>query len=458
MGAIIISIILIGLFLIATESLNRMNKAAVAMFFGVSCWLLYIAFGSDFVISQHPVQFFSYISSHAINAMAVKDFIAHNIFTEYIFRGAQVVLYFLATMTIVEVLNNNGCFDFIGEWLRSKRPITLLWVLAIITFLLSANLDNTTTACLMLGIMHPVFQDERMRKIYGAVIILAANCGGASTVIGDLTTLTLWTDGLITPTAYSMMVMPALVVALGTTLTLISLRLPARIHLGTHIPPYRGDDTILNRWQRMIMFFVGAGGLWFIPTFHRITQLPPFLGAMCVLSLLWIVNELCNRSLLGSDQMVRKRLPLALQYVNIQNLLFFIGLTLMFGAATETGLLQKGFTWLASAGDSMAYGVGIAGGLLSGVLGNVTTLLGLTAFFEQPNLAAVANPAHFWPLLSYTTAVGGSLLATGTITGLVLMRMENVSLKWYATHVMPKVFAGWLARLAVLFVMMYFWN
>ena len=312
MGAIIISIILIGLFLIATESLNRMNKAAVAMFFGVSCWLLYIAFGSDFVISQHPVQFFSYISSHAINAMAVKDFIAHNIFTEYIFRGAQVVLYFLATMTIVEVLNNNGCFDFIGEWLRSKRPITLLWVLAIITFLLSANLDNTTTACLMLGIMHPVFQDERMRKIYGAVIILAANCGGASTVIGDLTTLTLWTDGLITPTAYSMMVMPALVVALGTTLTLISLRLPARIHLGTHIPPYRGDDTILNRWQRMIMFFVGAGGLWFIPTFHRITQLPPFLGAMCVLSLLWIVNELCNRSLLGSDQMVRKRLPLSL--------------------------------------------------------------------------------------------------------------------------------------------------
>ena len=458
MGAIIISIILIGLFLIATESLNRMNKAAVAMFFGVSCWLLYIAFGSDFVISQHPVQFFSYISSHAINAMAVKDFIAHNIFTEYIFRGAQVVLYFLATMTIVEVLNNNGCFDFIGEWLRSKRPVTLLWVLAIITFLLSANLDNTTTACLMLGIMHPVFQDERMRKIYGAVIILAANCGGASTVIGDLTTLTLWTDGLITPTAYSMMVMPALVVALGTTLTLISLRLPARIHLGTHIPPYRGDDTILNRWQRMIMFFVGAGGLWFIPTFHRITQLPPFLGAMCVLSLLWIVNELCNRSLLGSDQMVRKRLPLALQYVNIQNLLFFIGLTLMFGAATETGLLQKGFTWLASAGDSMAYGVGIAGGLLSGVLGNVTTLLGLTAFFEHPNLASVANPAHFWPLLSYTTAVGGSLLATGTITGLVLMRMENVSLKWYATHVMPKVFAGWLAGLAVFFVMMYFWN
>ena len=458
MGAIIISIILIGLFLIATESLNRMNKAAVAMFFGVSCWLLYIAFGSDFVISQHPVQFFSYISSHAINAMAVKDFIAHNIFTEYIFRGAQVVLYFLATMTIVEVLNNNGCFDFIGEWLRSKRPITLLWVLAIITFLLSANLDNTTTACLMLGIMHPVFQDERMRKIYGAVIILAANCGGASTVIGDLTTLTLWTDGLITPTAYSMMVMPALVVALGTTLTLMSLRLPARIHLGTHIPPYRGDDTILNRWQRMIMFFVGAGGLWFIPTFHRITQLPPFLGAMCVLSLLWIVNELCNRSLLGSDQMVRKRLPLALQYVNIQNLLFFIGLTLMFGAATETGLLQKGYTWLASAGDSMAYGVGIAGGLLSGVLGNVTTLLGLTAFFEHPNLASVANPAHFWPLLSYTTAVGGSLLATGTITGLVLMRMENVSLKWYATHVMPKVFAGWLAGLAVFFVMMYFWN
>ena len=458
MGAIIISIILIGLFLIATESLNRMNKAAVAMFVGVSCWLLYIAFGSDFVISQHPVQFFSYISSHAINAMAVKDFIAHNIFTEYIFRGAQVVLYFLATMTIVEVLTNNGCFDFIGEWLRSKRPITLLWVLAIITFLLSANLDNTTTACLMLGIMHPVFQDERMRKIYGAAIILAANCGGAATVIGDLTTLTLWTDGLITPTAYSMMVMPSLVVALGTTLTLMSLRLPARIHLGTHIPPYRGDDTILNRWQRMIMFFVGAGGLWFIPTFHRITQLPPFLGAMCVLSLLWIVNELCNRSLLGSDQMVRKRQPLALQYVNIQNLLFFIGLTLMFGAATETGLLQKGYSWLASAGDYMAYGTGIIGGLLSGVLGNVATLLGLTALFEQPDLAAATNPDFFWPLLSYTTAVGGSLLATGTITGLVLMRMENVSLKWYATHVMPKVFAGWLAGLAVLFIMMYILN
>lgn len=192
---VIISILLVGLLLIATENINKMNKAAVAMFVGVICWLLYIGYGTHFVIAEHQIDFLSYLSNHTVSNSSVKEFIAGSIFFKYIGNVAQVVLFLLGTMTIVEVLNNNGCFDFIREWLRTRNPRRFLCVLTALTFVLSANLDNLTTVCLMLGIMHAMIADDKQRMIYGSVIIIAANCGGAFTVIGDVTSLAFWSNG-----------------------------------------------------------------------------------------------------------------------------------------------------------------------------------------------------------------------------------------------------------------------
>ncbi|MDO4929832.1 MAG: sodium:proton antiporter NhaD [Bacteroidales bacterium] len=454
---IIISIIVLGLVLIATESINRMNKAAVAMFMGVICWLLYIGYGTSFVVSEHQIDFLSYLSNHTVSASSVKAFIANSIFFQYIVNAAEVVLFLLGTMTIVEVLNNNGCFDFVQEWLRTRNPRRFLWTLASFTFILSANLDNLTTVCLMLGIMHVMISDDKQRMIFGSVIVVAANCGGAFTVIGDVTSLTIWINGLITPTTYSATVFLPCLAALVTILLLVSHSLPHRLSLARTIPPYRGDDTVLTRPQRLLMLLVGIGGLWFIPTFHRITLLPPFVGALCVLSLLWIVNELCNRSLLSSDQMVNKRQPLALQYISIQHILFFIGLTLAFGAIKETGILERFFEWSTMKLHNI-YIIGAAMGFISAVFNNVTTVLANLCVFApdlvqaHPELnGSFGMDGLFWPLLSYSTAVGSSLLSIGTMAGFALMRIEGVKLRWYVRHISGKIFAGWVVGFFVFY-------
>ena len=456
---IIIAILLSGLLLIATENFNKMNKAAVAMFMGILCWLLYIGYGTSFVVSEHQIDFLSFLSDHSVTEQSVKQFIASDIFVKYSVTAAEIAIFLVATISIVEVLNNNGCFDFIQEWLRTYSPTRFLWIIASITFILSANMDNVTTVCLMLAIMHSMVADDKARLLYGAVIVLAANCGGAFTVIGDVTSLTLWVKGLVTPTNYtSLLVLPSFA-ALTTVLILVSRSLPRHLRLVHTVAPYRGDDTILTRSQRLLLLFVGIGGLWFIPTFHRITLLPPFVGALCVLALLWIVNELCNRSLLHSDQMVKKRLPMALQYSNIQNILFFIGLTLTLGAVTETGCISDFFNWLTNHLTDNVYIIGVVMGLLSSVLNNVTTLLGSIAMFSQDAIQShpeigylFAQDGSFWPLLSYTTAMGGSLFSIGSLAGYAFMRMENVSFRWYIRHFAGKVLAGWLVGLVVFYL------
>lgn len=455
---VIISILLIGLLLIATENVNKMNKAAVAMFVGVICWLLYIGYGTRFVVAEHQIDFLSYLSNHTVSNTSVKEFIADSIFFKYIVHSAEVVLYLLGTMTIVEVLNNNGCFDFIREWLRTRNPRRFLWVLTALTFILSANLDNLTTACLMLGIMHAMIADDKQRMIYGSVIIISANCGGAFTVIGDVTSLAFWTNGLISPTNYAATVFLPCLAALVTIILLVMRTLPHRLSLVQSVAPYRGDDTILTRWQRLFMLFVGIGGLWFIPTFHRITLLPPFLGALCVLSLLWIVNEFCNSSLMVSDQMVKKRQPLALQYANIQHILFFIGLTLAFGAIEETGILDRFFEWSTTELQNV-YLIGTVMGALSALFNNVTTVVANISIFAPDVVkshselyANFGEEGLYWPVLSYTTAVGSSMLSIGTMAGFALMRMEGVKLRWYVRHISGKVLAGWLVGLLVFYL------
>jgi Na+/H+ antiporter NhaD/arsenite permease-like protein len=456
---LIISVMLLGFFLVSTERLNKMNKAAVAMFTGVLCWMIYIIYGSHFLVAEHQVDFLSYLSAHGVEGTSVKEYIAEHVFLGYAMRASEVVLFLLAVMTIVEVLNNNGCFDFISEWLRTNNARRFLWILAVVTFILSANIDNLITVCLMLPIMHSVIAVPKHRMIMGSVIVIAANLGGAFTVIGDVSSFSLWVEGLVTPTNYAMLLAVPSVAVLITFVLLVQRSLPERIALSQVVLPYRGDDTVFTRNQRLLLLFVGIGGLWFIPSFHRITALPPFVGALCVLAMLWIVNELCNRSLLSSDQMIKKRHPVALQYANIQNMLFYIGLTLTMGAVTETGALEKLFTWLFVDLKSNVYIVGAVVGAVSAFVNNVVALLANISLFSgdlvqlHPEIASkFATDGSYWAFVSFASSLGGSLFCIGTFSGFVLMRMEDVTLRWYFRHITPKVLTGWVLGMLVFYI------
>ena len=448
MTLIIVLMLLLGYLLIATGHLTGVNKAAIAMFLGTIGWVVYICWGTDFVMAQHPHEYAEFLAGEEPSSDAVKFFIYDGIFLNYVGRAASIVMFLLATMSIIEILNNNGCFDFIQSWIKTRNPKRLLWTITFATFVISANLDNLTTATMMLVIMRGIVQNRRQRMLIGSAIVIAANCGGCFTVIGDPTGLLLWGNGAVTATSFS------------KTLAL-------RLDTQWSPMPYRGDDTNLNQWQRIVMLFVGIGGLWFIPTFHNITKLSPFLGALCVLSVLWVVNEAFNRKLMNADQTVSRRIPQALRYGSIQQMLFVMGIMLGMGVVTETGVFGDVAAWI----DDNIHNiwiVGIFSGLLSSIVDTFTIAISnislypivesqqLGIWYDADYMANFVENGAYWKVVAFATAAGGCLLSVGSVSGIALMKMEHVHLGWYLKNVSPKVLIGWLTGMAVLWAEIYF--
>ena len=449
MTLIIVLMFVAAYLLIATGHFTGVNKAAIAMFLGTAGWVVYVCYGTDFVMQQHPADYLEYLSGRTPNSETVKYFICENVFLKYVGKAAAIVMFLLATMSIIELLNNNGCFDFISEWIRTRNSKRLLWTITLATFIISANLDNLTTTTMMLVIMNNVLQSGRQRMLVGSAIVLAATCGGCFTVIGDPVGLILWGDGVVTASHFSAyMLLPALIAWIVPTM-LINRELPDRLDTEWIASPYRSDDTRLNRWQRLVMLFVGIGGLWFIPTFHNITKLSPFLGALCVLSVLWLVNEAFNRRLMNADQMAQRRIPRALQYGTIQQILFVMGIMMGMGVMLETGVLGDIGIWLAETFHNN-WLLGIGAGLLSAVADSFTVGLNHIMLYPLAESGEMAVNGAYWMIMVFSTAVGGCLLCVGSVSGVALMKMEHVRLGWYLRHLTSKVAVGWLLGLAVL--------
>lgn len=461
MTIVIVTILIIGYFLIATEKYTNVNKAAVAIFVGTFGWILYICYGTDFVMSQHARDYMLFLDGAQPSSALVKQFIAQNIFLKYVGKASEIVLFLLATMTIVEILQNNGCFDFISQLLRTRSSKKMLWMLSVVTFILSANLDNLTTTVMMLTIMHGIVSRQRERMILGCAIVLSANCGGALTVIGAPTGLLLWNMGAVTATNFSMSLVIPCLIAWVVPVWWMGRSLPTRIETEWITMPYRGDDTRLTVWQRVLMLFVGIGGLWFIPTFHNITKLSPFLGALCVLAVLWIVNEVVNRKLMNSDEMILRRIPRVVQYGVIQMILLVLGIMLAVGVVKETGVLATLGHWMDdNVGNLLA--VGLITQTLSMVLDNFTTAMSMVSLHDTvvgtvqtlgDDIQYMQN-GSYWKMIAFAAGVGGNALCIGSLSGLALMKMERIRLAWYFRNVGWKALVGSTIGLIVLYAML----
>lgn len=462
MTLLIVTLLLLGYALIATAHLTNINKAAVAMFVCTFGWVLYICYGTDFVMSQHLQDYQEFLLTVGTAHASVKEFIYEHIFIKYVGKAAAILLFLLSTMTIIEILNNNGCFDFVSEWIRTRNSKRLLWTITLATFVISANLDNLTTTTMMLVIMHNIVQSRRQRMLIGTAIVIAANAGGCFTVIGDPVGVYMWDAGAVTATCFSAHLALPAITAWGATTYLIGRALPERLDVEWPPAPYRGDDTNLNRWQRIVMLLVGIGGLWFIPTFHNLTKLSPFLGALCVLSVLWIVHEIFNRKLMSADQMIQRRIPRALQYGSIQQMLFVLAILLGLGVVTETGVFSEVSEWI----DYQIHNVwlvGLVSGLLSGLVDTFT--IGMTnlsmysvvegnidRWVDADYMANFVQNGYFWLIVAYSTAIGGCLLGYANMSGLALIKMERMHIGWYLKNCTLKILAGWLLGFGVLYL------
>lgn len=464
MTVIIVTILFVGFFLIATERLTNINKTAVAIFIGTLGWMLYIGNGSDYIMKQHPEEYLIFLGNEFSSGSMIKQFIAQNIFLKYVGKASEIVLFILATMTIVEILQNNGCFDFISHCMRTRNSKKMLWILSVFTFVLSANLDNLTSTVMALTMMHAVVRNRRQRMLLGCAVAISANCGGALTVIGDPTGLVLWNNGFVTATNYSLSLALPCLAAWCLPVWWIGRSLPEHLDTEWMTMPYRGDDAKLKLWQRVLMFIVGIGGLWFIPTFHNITKLSPFIGALCVLAVLWVVNEIVNRKSMDASDTVQRRVPRVLQYGVIQMILFVMGIMLIVGVVRETGAMDELASFLDREIDNNVWIMGILAGAVSSVLDNFATAMSLISLREADavtylqtimphELLPYVQNGLYWKVIAYASAVGGNILCTGSMSGLALMKMERLHIGWYLKNVGGKAIAGALLGFIIMMVL-----
>lgn len=459
----IVILMLFGYAFICMEHITNVNKATVALFCGVCGWVMFMCVGPHYIQSLHGLEFMNYLGDEAYSVHAVNEYIYKHVFVKHMVQLCCIVMYLLATMAIVEVLSTNECFDFIIDLCRAKTKWRLTWALAVCSFLLSANLDNLASAVIMLTLLGKLVINPRQRCLLGAVVVIAVNCGGCFGVIGDVTSLIIWTHGAVTPTNYSAaLIIPTIVATLIPTY-LIGRKLPDHIDLKRPRVFFRGDDAAMPLWQRLVMLTLGLGGLWFVPTFYRLTMLPPFLGALCVLGVLWVVNEIFNHKRILSGQPVTLTANRPLQYEMLQMIMFFVGVSLCVDLLVEVGAFNN-VARLCHNYIHNIYLLSVVIGFVSAVMDNIALVMTSISIFPiaelQPSLseyaAAFAENGQYWHLVALSGCVGGCLLPIGNTAGYALMKHDGVGIWWYFKFISGKVFVGWIVALGVYFLVDYF--
>jgi len=452
MTLIIVAVLLTGFVLTSTEQMHHINRSTVAIVCGVIAWVIYMLNAGDFVPLMHGDEYREFLDGNVSTSDSLKYFVAGNVVLKYISEACSVILFLIATNTIVEVLHNNGVFDSLIEWLRMRNSRLFLWVISLLTFAISANVDNITTVVLMMSIISQVVRNHHQRVIYACSIFISACMGGCFTAIGDMTSVMLWVRGVITPSAYAAGLFLPAFVSMCVFNVLIGLKLRGRVEIFSALSRYDGDDSFLSAWQKVLLLILGIAGLWFIPSFNYITKLPPFLGSFSVLALIWAVEGIFNLERNGNVLLVQRHYFRNAEFIGMRMVLYFIGISLAIGAFAECGALDFVGNWLEKTVNNV-YIYGVIVGVLSSVLDNVPLMMAGMNLFQVDAVAGSTSEfvqnGIYWQLLSYCCACGGSLLFVGSMAGQAVLEVESIRFKWYIRHYLWRALIAWIVGLGV---------
>ncbi len=452
MTLIIVAVLLVGFVLMSTEQMHHINRATVAMGCGVIAWVIYLLNGGEFVHLMHEEEYLAFLAGGNSTTDGLKWFVAEHVVMKYIVEACSVILFLIATNTIVEVMHNNGLFDALIYWLRMRDSRVFLWIISLLTFAISANVDNLTTVVLVMSIISQIVRNHHQRVIYACSILVSACMGGCFTAIGDMMSLMLWVREAITPSAYAAgLFLPALITTCVFN-ALIGMQLHGRVEIFSVLSRYHGDDSYWSSWQKATLLVLGIVGLWFIPSFHYITKLPPFLGSLSVLALIWAVEGLFNLERNGNVLMVQRHYFRNTEFIGMRLILYFIGVSLCVGALAECGALDFVGTWLEkSVGNVYVYGLIV--GVLSSILDNVPLMMMGMNLFQVDTVAGSASEfvqnGIYWQLLSFCCACGGCLLFVGSMAGQAMLEKERIRFKWCIRHYLWCALVAWMAGLIV---------
>lgn len=403
---LILFIFVIGYAAIIMEHPLKINKTGIALLIAVLCWAVY------FSRSHFPLK---------------EDI---KILGEHVSEISQIIFFLMGAMTLVELIDVHQGFKLITDFIQTKSRIKTLWVVAAFSFFLSSVLDNLTTTILMVSILRKLIPHKKQRILFACMVVVAANAGGAWTPIGDVTTTMLWINGQIT----SLEVMKALfipsVLSVIIPLAIYSfqmrgIRVPMQKGMQVHVKPEPGAKVVL---------VMGLAGLVFVPIFKAMTGLPPFMGMLISLAILWVTTDILHRSI---EQRIHLRVPSVLTKIDMASVLFFLGILLAIGALGASGILLDLSHWLNSTIQNMSL-IATLLGVFSAIIDNVPLVAATMEMYHLP------VDDTFWHMIAYAAGTGGSILIIGSSAGVALMGMEKIDFVDYMKKVSVPVLLGYL--------------
>lgn len=487
---IMVIIFVLGYIAIALEHNIKVDKAASALLIGMLCWGAYAMWPSEHLKVDDEQSIYTLIKDKELreNNEAFVDFLQHEeeeyreeVFknptlyegreripveetkeyvhhyvehglTHHLFEIASILFFLLGAMTIVELIDAHEGFAVITDRIKTTNKVALLWTICLLTFFMSAALDNLTTSIVMISVIRKLIKSQETRWLFGGFIIIAANAGGAWSPIGDVTTTMLWNNGQIPSTGIIItnLIIPSLA-ALLVPLTIASF-----FTKGTVERPVKQEDAThytnpTTTTERNIVFFLGLTGLLFVPVFKTLTHLPPFTGMMLSLGVLWMVTEIMHAS---KNKELRRNLSVitVLQKVDTASVLFFLGILMAVAALQEVGHLAHVAGFLDSAMDGNMYTINISIGLLSAIVDNVPLVAAAQGMYPVSE-GVFAENGMFWQFLAYCAGTGGSALIIGSAAGVAVMGLEKISFGWYLKKISVYAIIGYAAGAAVYYFM-----
>ncbi len=434
----IVVVFVLGYFCIAIESLTKINKAAIALLMFVFCWTIFMIDPGQYIASA--------VGENTAQAVS-------SVMEAHLGNTATTLFFLMGAMTIVELVDQNGGFNFVRGMMSTRSKRALLWRIAFMTFLLSAILDNLTTSIVMVMILRKLVSDHKDRIIYASLVIIAANSGGAFSPIGDVTTIMLWNKGLISAAGVIKEIIVPSLVSMVIPALILQFMLKGELQVA-EAQTTLSESELLTAAQRKTIFFLGVGGLIFVPIFKSITHLPPFVGILLVLGLLWTVTELFYRHLPHTSDKggMQKRVSNMLARIDMSTILFFLGILMAVACLETVGVLTQLGTGLNTAFNGNHFLVTGIIGVLSSIVDNVPLVAGCMGMYPVAEVGDFAQDGVFWQLLAYCAGVGGSMLIIGSAAGVVVMGLEKITFGWYMKHISWIAFVGYIVGILCYFV------
>ncbi len=452
MFILMVVIFVLGYVAIAFEHPLKVDKAASALILGTLCWVAYI-FGAENILSlgySHSWKEFQtlYPTLHGIEA--VREFVVDFEIIHHLGEISEILFFLLAAMTIVEVVDQHQGFKVITDKINTTNKIKLLWLLSILTFFMSALLDNLTTTIVMVALLRKLIDDKKTRWFFASMVVLAANAGGAWSPIGDVTTIMLWIGNQITALRIIEGVIIPSLVCMVVPLVILSFSMKGNV---TRPKLNRDDKDFTTGSERSLMLVLGISGLLFVPVFKTLTHLPPYMGMLLSLGVIWVVSEVMHRN---KPQEIKNRLKITavLRKVDTPTVLFFLGILTAVAALQSAGQLSLLSLFLDEKLGSVNL-IALAIGVLSSIVDNVPLVAGAMGMYpiSEPGttgyLANFVQDGVFWEFLAYTAGTGGSMLIIGSAAGVAAMGLEKIDFIWYLKNISWLALVGYLAGAAV---------